>query len=133
MSIYSITPEEFEALNRSLTDIFGAEYQRTNLTGNIIITDDNLSIPWNKGKEMDQDFRDVHKGYTFTPEQYTKVIEHLNRLRENLYTEERNLKISNSLKGKPLTQERKDNISKAKTGTIITEEHKRKNLRINER
>lgn len=126
MSIYSITPEDFEVLNRSLSDILGVEYEPINMPTNIIIEVDNNNEPWNKGRTLTQEHRDAIKGYKFTPQQYTKVITHLNKLRETMYTEERNLKISKALTGQKHTQERKDNISKSKLGTVMSEEQKTK-------
>lgn len=126
MSIYSITAEECEALNRSLSEILGVEYSTHDTPVTLFIVDDGIMEPWNKGRTLTQEHRDAIKGYNFTPQQYEKVINHLNKLRETMYTEERNLKISKALTGRKHTQERKDNISKSKLGTIMSGEQKKK-------
>ena len=91
-----------------------------------IITHNKHSEPWNKGKFLGEEWSDVRKQQKHTPEQYQKVVNHLNKLRFTLYTEDRAKKISESLKGKPLTSERKLNIAKSKTGTKLSQETKDK-------
>ena len=125
-NIYHLSQEQWDAFNKSMSDIMDIEYNPLEKP-----SDDNFiivphSIPWNKGKEMNQDYKDAHKGYIFTPEQYSKVINHLNNLRKKLYSEERNKKISESLKGKTFSEQRKQNISNSLIGKKLSEVHKKK-------
>lgn len=91
-----------------------------------IITQNKHIEPWNKGKSLGKEWSDVRKQHKHTPEQYRKMLTHLQQLRKTLYTEERAQKISNSLKGVPLTEERKQNISQSKVGTSHSEETRNK-------
>ena len=93
---------------------------------NHIITQTKQPDPWNKGKYLGEEWSNVRKQRKLTPEQYQKIINHLNNLRQSLYTLERNKKISESLIGVPHTEERKRNVSISKTGTKHSEETKRK-------
>lgn len=103
------------------------DIENTNLPfTELIITQRNHPAPWNKGKLLGKEWADARKQHKHTPEQYQKVISHLEKIRKSMYTEERSQKISKSLTGVPLTTERKKNISIAKTGTKHSEETKNK-------
>ena len=107
MDMYK-TDEDWENFCLKMNQIFNTE--NTFLPfNNYIITQTKQPDPWNKGKFLGKEWSDVRKQYKFTPEQYQKIINHLNKHRQNIYTEERNKKISESLKGTPHTEERKKN------------------------
>ena len=124
MDIYQ-SQEKWDNFNQKISDFFGIEYIPSTYQ-KIEITSTTSLEPWNKGKVMDETYKESHKHHKFTPEQYKKVIDNLNKNRHNLYTTERNKKISESLSGKPLSDERKSNISKSKTGTKHNQETKNK-------
>lgn len=125
MIIYN--QSQWDEFSQIMCNIFNVEYVATPYE-NPNISPFNIGPiePWNKGKVMDQDYRDAHKNHKFTPEQYEKVLNHLNNLRPTLYSDERNKKISDALTGVPHTQERKNNVSLAKKGTVLSQETKNK-------
>ena len=124
MDIYQ-SQEEWDIFNQRITDFFGIEYIPS-IYQKFEITSNKSLEPWNKGKVMDETYKESHKHYKFTPEQYKKVIDNLNQNRHKFYTTERNEKISKSLNGNPLSDERKSNISKSKIGTKHNQETKNK-------
>lgn len=93
---------------------------------NTIITQSKHIEPWNKGKFLGKEWSDARKQHKFTPEQYQKIIKHLDKLRQNLYTEERNKKISQALTGVAHTEERKKKVSDSKFGSKHSQETKNK-------
>jgi hypothetical protein len=115
--------EELTQVNQNLSELFKIELSE--LEYEDILLNSNCPEPWNKGKKMDQQYKDSHK-VEITPEKYEKLVENLTKNRHKLYTKERNIKISNSLKGKTLSEERKQNISKSRIGTTLSIEHKQK-------
>ena len=119
------TEKEWYEFCAKMSEVFDIENTNLPFT-QTIITQSKHPDPWNKGKYLGQEWSDVRKQHKFTDEQYKKVIEHLKKLRPILYTEERNAKISQSLKGVTLTEERKRNISISKIGTKHTEETRKK-------
>lgn len=121
MNIYK-SEECFHKCNQSLSKIFGVEYIPM-IFENIII-ESSIIEPWNKGKIMDDDYRESRR-YKLNEEQYKRVIEHLKNIRCKIYTKERNENISKKLTGKSLSTERKRNISKSKKGNTLSEEHKK--------
>lgn len=115
--------KNWDELNENLCAIFEIEYHQSNCPA-ILFDEKQSIIPWNKGKNLGQEWAESKKNYEFTPEQYQKIMNHLSELRKTMYTEERAKKISNSLKGYKMSEERKQNISRAKKGKKYTPEQK---------
>jgi hypothetical protein len=125
MNIYPEDRESWDKFNRNMSDIFDVEYiSFTPPIINFEPFENNASPPWNKGMKLGEDWSNVRKNYTFTAEQYEKVISHLTNLRKTMYTKERAEKISKSLRGYKMSEERKQNISKSKIGKKLTPEQK---------
>jgi hypothetical protein len=120
MDMYK-TQEEWIDFCNKMNQLFNTENIVLPFTPTII-TQITHPEPWNKGKYLGEEWSVVRKQQKHTPEQYQKVINHLEKIRSTMYTEERAKKISESLKGKPLSDDRKQNISKSKLGTKQSKE-----------
>lgn len=123
MNIYP-DQESWDQFNQNMSNLFDIEYE-TSKSPNVNYEHyTNNSNAWNKGLKLGEEWSNARKNYTFTDEQYEKVISHLNELRKTMYTKERSEKISKSLLGYKMTDERKKNISNTKKGKKYTLEQK---------
>jgi len=119
MSIYYITPEQFDKLNKSLCGYLDLNYQYIHTE---TLEFEKKQNGWG-GKTIGT------TGYTYTDEQRKNISDSLKGKKSRfgkIHTEETKQKISQKQKGKKATLETKQKMSESRKGRIMSEETRKK-------